>query len=232
MKILSHRANGYGFPENTLPAFEAASRSSKNDGVEFDVQLTKDDVVVVHHDDVLGRVFEGDEPLQDLTFEELQTRKPLDPEHSELQIPRLSELLELFEDTEKILNIEFKISELSDRAKLIDKVLEEVASHSLSGQVLYSSFDREILEMLRESQPQIEVNLLLEENLNLLKAAKDHDGLHLDLAIWQKITAKQKADLLKETSIRIWTVNQKEDFERLKAEVIDAVITDRAEELQ
>lgn len=54
-KIFAHRgASGYA-PENTLEAFALAMEMGA-DGIELDVQLTKDGEVVVIHDEVIDRV--------------------------------------------------------------------------------------------------------------------------------------------------------------------------------
>ena len=57
-KIFAHRgASGYA-PENTLEAFALAMEMGA-DGIELDVQLTKDGEVVVIHDEVIDRVSNG-----------------------------------------------------------------------------------------------------------------------------------------------------------------------------
>ncbi len=53
--VIAHRgARGYA-PENTIPAFVKALDLCNADGVELDVHLTKDNIMVVHHDDDLRR---------------------------------------------------------------------------------------------------------------------------------------------------------------------------------
>jgi len=56
-------------PENSLPAFQAASILGF--GVELDVHLTADNKVVVFHDDTLERMCGDPRKIEDLTFEEL-----------------------------------------------------------------------------------------------------------------------------------------------------------------
>ena len=56
-KIFAHRgASGYA-PENTLEAFALAITQGA-DGIELDVQLTKDGIPVVIHDETIDRVTE------------------------------------------------------------------------------------------------------------------------------------------------------------------------------
>ena len=57
-KVWAHRGASGSAPENTLPAFELAIEQGA-DGLEFDVQLTRDDFVVVIHDETLERTTHG-----------------------------------------------------------------------------------------------------------------------------------------------------------------------------
>ena len=69
-KIFAHRgASGYA-PENTMPAFELA-RQQEADGIELDVQLTKDGEVVVIHDETIDRTSTGKGFVRDYTLQEL-----------------------------------------------------------------------------------------------------------------------------------------------------------------
>lgn len=70
-KVWAHRgASGYA-PENTLEAFTLAA-SMGADGVELDVQLTKDGKLVVAHDEWIDRVSNGSGRIADYTLEELK----------------------------------------------------------------------------------------------------------------------------------------------------------------
>jgi glycerophosphoryl diester phosphodiesterase len=75
-------------PENSLPAFRAAVEAGY--GVELDVQLTKDKVVVVFHDDNLKRVCGVDARVDSYTFEELQAFPLL---HTGERIPAFMDVL-------------------------------------------------------------------------------------------------------------------------------------------
>ena len=69
IKVWAHRgASGYA-PENTMDAFRKAVEM-KADGIELDVNLTKDGEVVVIHDEVLDRVSDGTGRVQDFTCNE------------------------------------------------------------------------------------------------------------------------------------------------------------------
>ena len=69
--VWAHRgASGYA-PENTLEAFKKAVEMGA-DGVELDVQLTKDDQMVVIHDELIDRTSDGRGWVKDMTLEELR----------------------------------------------------------------------------------------------------------------------------------------------------------------
>ena len=69
--VWAHRgASGYA-PENTLAAFEKAVELGA-DGVELDIQLTKDDEIVVIHDEKIDRTSDGEGWVKDYTLEELR----------------------------------------------------------------------------------------------------------------------------------------------------------------
>lgn len=81
-----------GIPENSLAAFQAAMDHGY--GVELDVHLTKDGQLVVIHDSTLDRVAGVAGTVEEQTLEQL---KQLRLEHTQEQIPTLSQVLELFQ---------------------------------------------------------------------------------------------------------------------------------------
>jgi|GEM_PF-216278 len=70
--IIAHRGVSALAPENTLAAFRQAVECGA-EGLEFDVQLSKDDVPVIIHDFDLKRLGRRDGFVKDFTAEELQT---------------------------------------------------------------------------------------------------------------------------------------------------------------
>lgn len=89
--IVAHR--GYHdkkYPENSIPAFKKAIRYGYN--IEVDVHLTKDEKLVVFHDNNLKRMCKEDKCIEDLTYDELLKYNLLDTKY---KIPLLSEVLSL-----------------------------------------------------------------------------------------------------------------------------------------
>ena len=67
----AHRGFSGQFPENTMLAFEKAVEAGA-DGIELDVQLSKDGEVVVIHDEELSRTTNGTGFVKDYTLKQLK----------------------------------------------------------------------------------------------------------------------------------------------------------------
>src|SRR5262249_23676342 len=110
--VIAHRGGSKESTENSIGAFQRASRIGA-DGIETDIRLTRDGVVVVYHDDYFGRVEGLAAPLRtrlisDMTYAELtkQTLIPVGEDKGGRHIPKLDDLLSQVKGV--LLNIELK----------------------------------------------------------------------------------------------------------------------------
>ena len=108
--VWAHRgASGYA-PENTLKAFQKAVEMGA-DGVELDVQLTKDGELVVIHDETVDRTSDGSGWVKDFTYARI-SRCNYNRTHKEgyerAMIPTLEEVYELLKPTGLTINVELK----------------------------------------------------------------------------------------------------------------------------
>ena len=69
MKVMAHRGYSGKYPENTMLAFQKAVEVGC-DGIELDVQLTRDGVLVIIHDERIDRTTDGTGSVKDYTYEE------------------------------------------------------------------------------------------------------------------------------------------------------------------
>lgn len=72
MKVMAHRGYSGKYPENTMLAFQKAVEVGC-DGIELDVQLTRDGVLVIIHDERIDRTTDGTGSVKDYTYEELKS---------------------------------------------------------------------------------------------------------------------------------------------------------------
>ena len=132
--------------ENTLPAAEAAI--ARGFAIECDVQLTRDDVAIVFHDDTLDRLTEASGPVASRTLAEL---KAVALRGTDAHIPTLDELLAMIAGRVPLF-VEFKSR--FDR----NRRLEQVAAPALSayaGPVAVMSFDPDSVLALKTLAPAI-----------------------------------------------------------------------------
>ena len=76
IEIIGHGGSGFEtffnqLPANTLDSFEKALLNDEADGIEMDIQLSKDDVVVVFHDKILDNKTNLIGPVREQVFSDL-----------------------------------------------------------------------------------------------------------------------------------------------------------------
>ena len=163
MKIWAHRGCSLRYPENTLLAFEKAASINGLEGIELDVQMTKDGELAVIHDEKVDRTTDGKGFVKDYTLAELKKLhiKTIN-EELDLRIPTLSEVLDLLQD--KMikglkLNIELKNS-IVMYPGMEKKIIDLVNQYGVSEKVVYSSFYVKSLEIVRKLAPNAEIGML------------------------------------------------------------------------
>lgn len=217
--IIAHRGASAHAPENTLAAFRKAMEA-RADGIELDVHLSADGMVVVIHDADLSRTTNGSGKVHQTTLAELQK---LDAGGE--PVPLLEEVLQILDDN-TFLNIELK----GNHNQLPAEVVQLVEKYKKESQVVYSSFNPRLLKKLNQIAPQSAVGLLLlpgfpgkliqsifETRLNLW-------SLHPHFSMVDKPYMRRA----KQKGLRVftYTVNHPEDVKRLLNDGIDGIITD------
>lgn len=234
MKIYAHRGSAGTHPENTMAAFNEAARLDIY-GVELDVHLTKDDELVVIHDESINRTSNGVGYVKDLTLKQLQGfdfGSWFGEEHAGESIPTLEEVLHVFQNTTHHINIELK-SDIFPYEGMGEKVLHMIEKMELSERVVISSFDHEAIRNFKKTASHIDVALL---TTNVLVDAYDYarfipaDALHISIpAAMRKMT--QEA-MLKGAIIRVFTVNEVKHALALQEIGVHAIFTDFPEEMK
>lgn len=167
MNIAHRGASGYA-PENTLAAFDKAVEMQA-DYIEIDVQLSKDDLPVIIHDDTLDRTTNGTGNVSAYTLEELRSLDAgswFDKKYAGEKIPSLNEVLEMYGEKINIL-IELKSPELYPGVE--EKVAEALAKYKLdtSNNIVIQSFNHPSVIKSAELLPEITHGVLAGENSTL-----------------------------------------------------------------
>lgn len=230
-KIYAHRgASGWDTkyaPENTMLAFEKAIEMGA-DGIELDVQLTKDGVIVICHDERIDRTSDGIGWLKDYTLKELRefSFSKTHPEYRDIKIPTLREFLEFMAPTGRGLNIELKTGVIYYDG-LEEKTASMVEEFGMNTRVIYSSFNHYSLKLLKHIVPKARIGLLMGQNFvdvpgytTMMQAEAVHPNYqHID---------KEYIDNCHANGLKVntWTVDPLVELKRFCEYGVDIIITD------
>ncbi|SIS36996.1 glycerophosphodiester phosphodiesterase [Salimicrobium flavidum] len=167
--ILAHRGASKYTPENTMPAFHLAYRMQA-DGIETDVQLTKDEIPVLIHDENVRRTTDGTGFVQDYTFEQLRMLDAggwFSKEFEGLRIPSLEELLEWIRDYPLFLHLELKTDVISYNN--IEQIVYDLLSkYEVLDRTCISSFNEGSIINMKAINPSVETAYLTSTKMRKL----------------------------------------------------------------
>lgn len=229
-RIWGHRGASQYAPENTLEAFQLAEEQGA-DGIELDVQLTKDGEVVVCHDEKIDRTSDGTGFLKNYTLTELKALhfNRTHPEYTSAVIPTLREVYELVKPGKMLVNVELKTG-IFTYPGIEEKVLRITQEMGMEDRVIYSSFGHQSLVHLRELKPDAVTGMLYGDRpVNVIPYAKDILRVN---ALHPAIYHLSDESLVKDAhahglSVHVWTVNEQPDIEECLRQGVDAIITNR-----
>lgn len=225
-EVWAHRGASGQAPENTLPAFELALEQGA-DAFELDVQLTRDDEVVVIHDETLERTTDGHGWVADHSFEALRhlDASARRPGYAGARIPSLAEVFDLVRGTGTRVNVELKNSRMAYRG-LEERVLALVDQYGMGERVVLSSFNHYSLRRLVGLGTRVQLGALYSEPLWKPWAYARRLGataLHPSLAATRRRVVERSHE--HGIAVRVWTVNEPGDLRRMLRLKVDAVIT-------
>ncbi|MFN4069957.1 MAG: glycerophosphodiester phosphodiesterase [Thermus caldifontis] len=190
------------YVENTLEAFRRALEAGL-DGFELDVHLTRDGVLVVHHDFTLGGI-----PLNRLSFRELPA-----------YVPTLEEVLQAFPGA--WINVELK--SLPPETDGREEALARLLARYPSERIWVSSFDPLALVRLKRLGVG-PLGLLYEhEEAEALAPCLGVEWVHPEASL---LTQDRVRELKVRYRVLAWTVNRRQQAQELAAWGVDALVTD------
>jgi glycerophosphoryl diester phosphodiesterase len=226
--IFAHRGYSAAFPENTMLAFMEAVKAGA-EGVELDVQMTKDGEIVVIHDEKVDRTTGAKGLVKDFSAADI---RKLDAGylHKSLgrkeHIPFLEEVFEWMSGNSLICNVELKTG-LFPYKGIEEKIIGMVRQYGLQERIILSSFNHYSLVHAASLAPEIETAPILAEGLYMpwvyagsIRARGFHP--HYRAAKDEII----KKSLNENIAVRPYTVNKESEMERLINAGCTAIITD------
>ena len=226
VKNFAHRGFSGKYPENTMLAFEKAVEAGA-EGIELDVQLTKDGEIVIIHDETIDRTTDGKGFVADYTYAEL---KKFDASYVYTgkmgfnKIPTLREYFEFVKDKNIVTNIELKTG-INEYFGIEKKVWDLIKEYNLAEKIIISSFNHYSVLRMKKIAPEIKCGFLSETwIIDGGKYTKSYgiECYHPHFAMITDETAKE----MKENGIEIntWTVNDENTMKDLISKGVDILI--------
>jgi glycerophosphoryl diester phosphodiesterase len=238
--VFAHRGASAVAPENTLAAFDQALDAGA-DGLELDVHLSRDGVVVVHHDFQLERTTDLHGALKERTADELARADAAYrfgaaagyPFRGQgLGVPTLSSVLTRYRDVAMIVELKVNTPELARCA------IEAIRATDAVERVCLGSSGLRVLRAARSTDPAIATSAAREEVRWALY--RSWCRWPLSRVAYRAYQVPESAGLTRIVSprfiraahtaglpVQVWTVNAETDARRLLGWGADALITDR-----
>lgn len=147
-EIAAHRGDSSEFPENTLSAFQSAFDKGV-DYIEIDLHQTKDNQIVVIHDEAVDRTTNGTGLVRDYLYSDLALLETGNGE----KIPLFEEVILLVKKNKKKMLIEIKSPQLYPGIE--KRVFDLIKKNNIEKEVIIGSFDHDYLERFHKSYPAI-----------------------------------------------------------------------------
>lgn len=244
--VIAHGGAKLLWPENTFVAFDSAFAMGV-DALEMDVCMTKDEVLVTHHNLDIDATADSTGFLTDYTYTELeafnfghrfQDLNGNYPYRDELvKLPRLSEVIERYAGIPLIIEIKNKGEDGKRAAVLLKDMLEQA---DLGEEVVVAAFDDEILTHFYDiSNGEILISTSEDKTRTLvLTAITGVDNVYKPKAALTQIptegggfnlTTKRIVNAIhrRNMAVQYWTINDKEEMRELIELGADGLITDR-----
>jgi glycerophosphoryl diester phosphodiesterase len=223
-KIVAHRGawKNTGAPQNSLAALKHSFEMGCG-GTEFDINMTKDGVLVINHDaDYFGK------NIEEYTYAELNETKLKNGE----DLPLLEDFLKMSKKFPKVLlfaEIKKAPSGPIKTAEACEKVYQMVKKYKALKRTVFITFSFEGVERLVQLDKKAQIQYLNgEKDPETLKAAKV-PGLDYNHAVLQKHPDWIKRAKALGLSTNVWTVNKEEQMRHFLGEGIDFLTTDEPE---
>lgn len=170
MNLIAHRGNNtHKYKENSKKAFITCFNTKYIDGIELDIRLTKDNIIVVHHDNIV------DGKLIDKTnYNKIKNK-----------IDKLDDILNSLSDKKKIV-IDIK----GDDKNIIDILHNTIKNYKYNFYIC--SFNNDIINQFKQKYPTYKVGLIIGYMINTDKIHNNLDFNSLQYNLINRINKKKE----------------------------------------
>lgn len=232
---IAHRGFSGHYPENTMEAFRRAVEVGC-DGIETDLHMTKDGVIVICHDEKIDRTTNGTGFIANYNYKEL-CKFDAGIKHGEQfkgeRIPSIDEFLDYVRDKDLLINFELKNNIISYE-EMEKKVIEKVYGFNMEKNVILSSFNHYSMIHAKQIDSSIKTGLLYQAIIYKIDEYVESVGADALHPFYPAVMNKNIVEDIKKKGIMInaYTVNEQEDMKSLIELGIDGIITNYPDKLK
>ena len=154
---IAHRGHSIAYPENTLEAYRKAIDLGV-EMIECDVNMTRDEKLVMMHDPTLDRTTTGSGYVSAATWEEIQRLDAggkFQPEFAGARVPSTEETLLLYKETGTLSCFEVKGSKADESNRIAIALVELFVKHDMLDKTFMSSYHHEAMQLAKSQCPEL-----------------------------------------------------------------------------
>lgn len=241
LTIFGHRGMPSNAPENTIASFKAAAEVRGVNWLELDVGITKDEQLVIIHDDYLDRTTDMSGEITNLNYKDIKNASAgswFSEKFKDEKIPTFDDIIDLANEYKINLNVELKgitgPNGFALSKSMVKQVSEKLTRLEHNQEVLISSFNVVLVKLAEEIMPQYERAVIfhtstLKEDWRTLLEFCNASIVNTEDARLTK--AKVKSIKKAGYTLNVWTVNKPARANQLSNWGVDGIFTDSADKM-
>lgn len=222
-QIIAHRGvRTNGEPDNSLAALAATQKVDDIYGIEFDIFITKDDVIVLNHDKTTSN---NGYKIEDSTFATVRTETLSNGE----PLPTLEEWLAQAQSTPELVMV-VEVKRHSNPARALacaQAAVDMIKAKGMENRAAFISFDYEVCKLVGKELPDVPVGYTSNSSDKTPKQVSD-DGVNAINYLWSSLSSMngyiESAHALG-MDVLTWTVSDAASILDCMAAGVDRIIT-------
>jgi glycerophosphoryl diester phosphodiesterase len=233
VKVIAHRGASGLAPENTMAAFEKAIQL-KADYIELDIQISKDNQLVVIHDTTVDRTTDGSGEVKRFTVNGLKRLDAGSYYSSSFAGERIPTLEEVLGQVSGRIGVVIEMKQPSMYPEMVELLADQLIKRGLgkpqNEEIIVQSFDIQSLQIFHERLPNVPLGILV---------GKDYPGLRVqeikqfaDFASFvnphQSLVDEGLVELVHGYGMKLypWTIRKANQVDPLLNLEVDGLVTD------
>ncbi len=223
--VYGHRGADIEAPENTLPSFRLAKEIGAY-GIEMDIHTTKDNEIIVMHDEFLDRTTNGNGWVHNYTLEQikkLDAGQKFDKRFKGTKIPTLNEVFDAVGDIHYYIEIKHGSNYYPN---IEEKLLNLIDDHGLKNNVQIISFDFDSLSKIRQLDKTISIGPLFSNPISWfipISKKLNADWIQPSISFLDKASVDLAHD--NKLKVAVWTVDTEELVNLSVKSGVDSITT-------